>query len=108
MYARNVMLENTTIAWSLSSSQHAKSASSSADKCLKSIEKKRPKNDDSYLPVFYLSELDVSTELDGKGSGYYKSLAGTLRYIVELGRLGARLEVPITPSRACLPREGNL
>ena len=73
-----------------------------------SIGKKFPKQCDAPMPVYYMLELDTSTELDAKDSGHYESLMGVLLWIVETCRMDMCLEVPMMASCISLPRDGKL
>ena len=53
-------------------------------------------------------ELDTSSLLDPKDARHYQSLTGTLRWIVELGRMGTCLEVSMMASYTDLTRDGKL
>jgi hypothetical protein len=56
----------------------------------------------------YSLELDVSKELDAEEHAYFQSLIGTLRWIVELGRVDICLEVSLFSSHLALLWQGHL
>ena len=53
-------------------------------------------------------EVDASQELDSQQAAYYQSLIGTLRWIVELGRIDIATEASLLASCMALPRIGHL
>ena len=60
------------------------------------------------MTLDYKPELDISAELDGQEAAYYQSLIGTLRWIVELGRVDIYTEASLMASCMALPRMGHL
>ena len=60
------------------------------------------------IPTSYSPELDITPELISIDTAYYQSLVGTLRWVVELGRVDICLEVSLMSSHLALPREGHL
>ena len=69
---------------------------------------KIPSKADTPRTTTYRPELDVSRELNVADAAYYQSLIGSLRWIVELGRVDVCLEVSMMSSHLALPREGYL
>ena len=55
----------------------------------------------------YRLELDISPELQTVDAGYYKSLIGVLRWIVEMGRVDICCKVSMMSSFVAMPREGH-
>ena len=64
-------------------------------------------NANTPISTTHRPELDVSDELNTEDSSYYQSLIGTLRWMVELGRVDICLEVSMMSSHLELPREGH-
>ena len=60
------------------------------------------------MSLNYSPELDSSVELDQDGMGYYQSLIGILRWIVEMGRMDICMEVSSLSSHMAMPREGHM
>ena len=59
-------------------------------------------------PRDYRPEADISPELSPEQASYYQSLIGTLRWIVELGRVDLVMETSALASMMAMPREGHL
>ena len=62
----------------------------------------------SQMSTNYRPELDGSTELDLENVAWYQSLIGSLRWIVEMGRVDICCEVSMLSSFVASPREGHL
>ena len=60
------------------------------------------------LSTNYNPEIDASEELDQNGVGYYQSLIGILRWIVEMGRMEICMEVSSLSSYIAMPRDGHM
>ena len=56
----------------------------------------------------YQHEINTSRELDPTEVSYYQSLIGTVRWIVQLGRVDITVEASLMASYIALPREGHL
>ena len=52
--------------------------------------------------------MDISPELDTEDASFYQSLIGSLRWIVEMGRIDICCEVSMMASQVAMPREGHL
>jgi Reverse transcriptase (RNA-dependent DNA polymerase). len=59
-------------------------------------------------PKDYRPEIDVSDELDPKGTHRYQELIGILRWAVELGRVDIMTEVSCLSQHLCAPHVGHL
>ena len=60
------------------------------------------------MSIGYSPELDQSEELGEEEALYYQSLIGTLRWIVEMGRVDVCMEVSAMSSYVAMPREGHM
>ena len=56
----------------------------------------------------YLTEIDISQELQPQYTSYCQSLIGILMWIVELGRVDICVELSMMSSHVALPRQGHL
>ena len=56
----------------------------------------------------YRPDTDVSGELDHKFSSLYQFLIGSLRWMLEMGRIDIAREVSMLSSFLAMPREGHL
>ena len=56
----------------------------------------------------YCPEIDISPYLGTEDAANYHSLIGSLRWIVELGRVDINVEASMFSSHLDMPREGNL
>lgn len=64
--------------------------------------------DKSHVRVRYRPEINTTKELDGEAENYFQSQIGTLRWIVERGRIDIAAEVSMLSSFLALPRYGHL
>ena len=96
--------------WTMSSEDYVKAAIANVEATLDMIGQRLPSKAKCQTPIQsnYRPELDVSAELNGKGTQYYQELVGVLRWAVELGRIDIALEVSLLSSHLALPREGHL
>ena len=74
-----------------------------AEEYLTSIEKLLSKHCSPPVPTNYGPELNASEELSEQDTGYYQSLIGVLRWIVELGQVDIYLEISMLASCIILP-----
>ena len=105
---RKVSLEGRVEAWAFSSSQHVRAAIKNVEDCLRQMGQKLPSRAETPIQCDYRPELDVSPELGARDAACFQTLIGVLRWMVELGRVGTRLETPMMSSHAVLSREGHL
>ena len=80
-------LSKTSAGWLLSSQYYLINMLSEWEKKLKECNIDLPKNVGTPLPSSYQPETDDSKLLDSKFSTWYQALVGTLRWIVEIGRI---------------------
>ena len=101
-------LPNGILGWSISSSKYIQDTISNLEKkMMKAGLKLRPRVR-SPMSANYRPELDGSTELDLDNAAWYQSLIGSLRWIVEMGRVDICCEVSMLSSFVASPREGHL
>jgi Reverse transcriptase (RNA-dependent DNA polymerase) len=105
---REVILENGATAWGISSSQYVQAAVHNVERYLEEHDIRFPNKAKTPMRTSYSPELDVSKELDAEEHSYFQSLIGTLRWIVELGRVDICLEVSLLSSHLALPWQGHL
>ena len=107
-HMRKVQLDNGVQAWAFSSSKYVSEAVNNVESYLERRNMKLPKKAETPIQTSYRPELDVTPELNSTDAAYYQSLVGTLRWIVELGRVDICLELSMMSSHLALPREGHL
>lgn len=101
-------LPNGAKAWGISSSKYIQDSIANLERKLeKKGLKLRPKVS---IPLTskYSPELDTSPELNAEDASLYMSLIGTLRWMVEMGRIDIACEVSMMSSYVAMPREGHL
>ena len=103
-----VTMENSTNAWSFSSSQYVQSAVKNVETHLAKTGESLPNRATSPWTRDYRPESDTSAELNSKDATYFQSLIGILRWIVELGRIDITMETSALASMMALPRRGHL
>ena len=103
-----IVLENGVRAWSFSSLQYVQEAVKNVELHLKKTNEKLPSFAPSPLTSNYRPEVDISSELSPREASYYQSLIGTLRWIVELGRVDITCEVLMMASMMAMPWKGHL
>ena len=104
-----VVLDNGVRCWSSSPAKYVQGAVNNVEEYLRKHDLPKLKNKvRAPWPNDYVSETDVSPELDPKRAQYYQSLIGVLHWIVELGRIDMITEVSKLASHMALPREGHL
>ena len=106
---KKVMLDNGVSCWGMSPSKYIRESINNVEVYLrdKSLPKLKTKVR-GHWPTDYVSELDVTPELDPVRAQYYQSQIGVLHWIVELGRIDIITEVSKLASFMALPREGHL
>ena len=102
------MLPNGAIAWSMSSSKYIQDSISNLQKQMEKKGLKLRPNTRAPISSKYRPELDISPELKADEASLYMSLIGTLRWIVEMGRVDIMVEVSMLSSHVAMPREGHL
>jgi hypothetical protein len=106
---RQVVMPNGVYSWMLSPAKYIKEAVKNVEQYIqKRYGKQLPKKASAPFPRDYDPELDVSPELCGEDVSYYQSQIGTLRWMVEIGRIDIITEVSKLASQLALPREGHL
>ena len=111
---REVELVNGVKCWAFGPSQYIQAAVRNVHDYLKNRHRKGdnrfslPMRAQTPIRTSYRPELDTSPELGPIDSAYYQSLIGTLRWMVELGRVDICLEVSMMSSHLALPRQGHL
>ena len=105
---RKVLLDNGSHAWAIGSSQYVKAAIANVEQTLSQRQCKLPSRVDAPLSSGYQPEVDVKPELTPNDASLFQSLIGTLRWIVELGRVDICCEVSMLSSHLALPHEGHL
>ena len=107
-HLRKVSLDNHASAWAIGSSQYVKAAIANVETTLSQRDRKPLLRVDAPLSPGYRPELDITPELTPTDASLFQSLIGTLRWIVELGRVDICCEVSMLSSHLALPREGHL
>ena len=105
---RKLELENGAKAWAFGSSQYVRSTVRNAENTLEKNGRNLPNRAETPIKTDYRPELDATPELVPVQAACYQSLIGILRWIVELGRVDACLEVSMMLSHLALPKEGHL
>ena len=105
---RQVQLENNNCAWSFSSAQYVKNAIKNVEEKITKGGRKLVKRATTPFLHNYRPEVDTSPELNPEDASYYQILIGTLRWMVELGRVDICCEVSMMSTQLPLPREGHL
>ena len=89
-----VVLENGVTTYAFSSSKYVQEAVKNVEEYLEERERKLRPKARTPLSSEYRPEIDISPELDPVDCAYYQSLIGTLRWIVELGRVDIVAKYP--------------
>ena len=97
-----------TSAWSISSSKYIQDAIKNVEHRLDDMGMKLMPGHSSPLHKEYRPEIDVSPLLDASDANFYQSLIGSLRWMVEMGRIDICCEVSIMSSCLAMPRQGHL
>ena len=101
-------LPNGETAWSISSSKYIQDSIVNVNKIMEKKGLKLRNGIKSPITKGYRPELDGSPELGVTDAALYQSLIGTLRWIVEMGRIDIICEVSMLSSYVSMPREGHL
>ena len=101
-------LPNGAKAWSISSSKYIQDSVSNLEKKIAKKGLKLRPGIKAPLTSKYRPEVDVSPELEAEDASFYQSLIGSLRWIVEMGRIDICCEVSMMASQVAMPREGHL
>ena len=103
-----VQLQNGVEAYAMSMSQYVQEAVRNVEGHLRKKGLGLLKKASTPMSLHYCPEIDASPELDQNGVGYYQSLIGILRWIVEMGRMDICMEVSSLSSYIAMPREGHM
>ena len=101
-------LPNGAVGWGISSSKYIQESISSLERKLQEKGLQLRNNLKAPITTNYRPELDVSMELNAVDAALYQSLIGSLRWIVEMGRIDIITEVSMLSSYVAMPREGHL
>ena len=102
------VLPNGAKAWSISSSKYIQDSVSNLEKKIAKKGLKLRPGIKAPLSSKYRPEVDISPELEAEDASFYQSLIGSLRWIVEMGRIDICCEVSMMASQVAMPREGHL
>lgn len=105
---RKVVLPNGVKAWAQSSSHYIQTVIKNLEDWLRERNMKLPNKAETPLVSTYRPEMDVSDLLDPEDANYYQSLIGTLRWIVEIGRIDITTETSMLAAHLAMPRYGHL
>jgi hypothetical protein len=103
---RLVTGEHGNHCWTQSASAYIQEAVKNTEKWLDDM--RLPARCDTPMSSSYRPELDVSPVLNNEEANWYQSAIGTLRWIVEIGRLDITCELSMLASQMAQPREGHL
>ena len=67
-----------------------------------------PKKAPTPMTAGYVSELDISDELNAEDTQFYQELIGMLRWATEIGRVDILHEISILSQYQASPREGHI
>lgn len=101
-------LPNGAKAWGISSSKYIQDSIKNLELKLDKKNLKLRSNVKAPLSKDYRPELDSSPELNAEDSSLYQSLIGSLRWMVEMGRIDICCEVSMMSSHVAMSREGHL
>ena len=101
-------LPNGIKAWSISTSKYIQDAIKNVERKLVDMGMKLQPGGNAPISRNYRPEIDVSPELNANDANFFQSLIGTLRWMVEMGRIDICCEVSILSSCLAMPREGHL
>ncbi len=108
-----VVLQDGSIAWSMSSWEYLTNAIKNLEKQLED-EKAPPlhtygkKSGERPYPLSYRPEIDITLLLGDELTTRYMQLIGILHWGVEIGRLDIITEVSVLSQHQCSPHEGHL
>jgi hypothetical protein len=108
---KQTKLPNGVWAWGMSPSKYV---NESVKNCANHLKTKLngkyslPKKAENPFKMGCDPPLDVSAALNPSEATYYQSLIGTLRWMVEIGRIDIATEVSILSSHLAYPREGRM
>ena len=107
---RPLQLSDGVMAWAMSSSKYIQAVIDNIKDYLAKTYPGHglPKHATAPLPVNYMLELDITSELDLDKASFYQSQIGVLWWCVELGCIDIITEVSALSSHLALPREGHL
>ena len=94
--------------WDMYSDKYCMAAVTSVESVLEKRGLRFPSKCVTSLSCGYRPEMYVTVELKAAGVQWYQELIGTLRWAVEIGRIGILLEVSLISTHLELPRERHL
>ena len=103
-----VVLPNGVTSWAWSSNKYVQEAVKSLEAQLDRRGVKLKRNVNAPIANGYRPELDISDECDVEDAHLYKSLIGTLRWMVELGRIDITCDLSMMSSFIAMPRVEHL
>ena len=101
-------LPNGAKAWGVSSSKYIQDSIKNLESKMEKKNLKLRSGVKAPLSKDYRPELDSSPELNTEDASLYQSLIGSLRWMVEMGRIDICCEVSMMSSHVAMPREGHL
>ena len=101
-------LPDVTMAWTVSSSKYIQDSVRNLERKLEEKGLKPRPNVRSPMTSNYRPELDSSPELVVEDAALYQFLIGSMRWMVEMGRIDIWCEVSMLSSFVAMPREGHL
>ena len=101
-------LPNGIKAWSISTSKYIQDAVKNVERRLADMGLKLNPGGNAPITNGYRPEVDVSPVLNSDDTNFYQSLIGTLRWMVEMGRIDMACEVSVLSSCLAMPRQGHL
>ena len=96
------------LCWTQSASAYIQEAVKNTEQWLDERNMKLPARCDTPMSSSYRPELDTSPVLDDEEANWYQSAIGTLRWIIEIGRMDITCEVSMLASQMAQPRQGHL
>jgi hypothetical protein len=105
---RLVTGEHGNHCWTQSASAYIQEAIKNTEQWLDEHNMRLPARCDTPMSSSYRPELDVSPVLNDEEANWYQSAIGTLRWIVEIGRLDITCELSMLALQMAQPREGHL
>ena len=95
-------------AWGISASQYIQNSVRNVERRLEEYGLKLHLKTNAPIVKDYRPEVDTSPELESEMSFLYQSLIGSLRWMVEMGRIDIACEVSMLSSFLAMPREDHL
>ena len=101
-------MPNGSVAWGISASKYIQDSIKTTERKLDEMGLQLSIKANSPITKDYRPKIDVSPELDAEKATLYQSLIGSLRWMVEMGRIDIACEVSMLSSFLAMPREGHL